>query len=473
MIDGVKIHITNINTKEMFNSPLLSFIGSFNANTGEILNNPMTAQYRGLNVRLVNSTVNSSIHCFIEGSIHKFYNQGGANSNDFFYWQLTESLTEIETLFKRPLNDFVIENIEFGVNIKCKTPAKEVIKAIISNGNRRFAEMDVKNITIGKVCTKPGADYELKIYDKGKQAKTKEINLLRIEIKVKKMRFLEDYGIKTLMSLFSREKIGLLGQILANMWAGLVYYDGSINEKNLTNKELLKLKDYQNPLFWESINRKKRHKERIYFDNLVERHNPYNHQKEIEKLILLKWEKLVNGKRKNGGRFHHLFQSIGNGKKGTFSQLEYRVKTSPKQPEKINPKTPLKNDIKKRFCPVCKTEISEQKTNSKYCSAICRNKANNQTRQRTILLQRSQEAAQVKTMFNEIAQSNHQLTIIRVGKAGTTFEQTQTQAIKPLKYNDLRQITAIEITANDTKHVFTKMNAKTLINKIIKYNSKI
>jgi hypothetical protein len=473
MIDGVKIHITNINTKEMLNSPFLSFVGSFNANTGEVLNSPMIAQHRGFNIRLVNSTINSSIHCFIDGSIHKFYNKGGENSNDFYYWQLTESLNEIETLFKRHLSEFVIENIEFGVNIKCSTPAKEVIKSIISNGNRRFAEMNVKNIAIGKICTKPGADYELKIYDKGKQAKTKENNLLRIEVKVKKMRFIEDYGIKTLNSLFSREKIGLLGQILANMWAGLVYYDGSIDEKQLSNIELLKLKDFQNPLYWESINRKKRHKERIYFDNLIYKYCPFSQQKEIEKQILTKWKNLVNRKRKNGGHFHQLLQSVGSGKKGTFSQLECMVKSYPRHPKKTNLKTPIKSDNKKRFCPICKTEISEQKTNSKYCSIKCRNKANNQNRQKNIQLQRNKEATQVKSLFSQIAKTNYPLTIFTTANTGTAFEHTDTKTVKPLKYSELRKITAIEIKTENSKYVFTKTHAKEIIKHISRHNQEI
>ncbi len=469
MIDGVKIKIANMNTIETLNSSEVCYIGTHATNTGEILNNPYTAQYKGLNFRLISQANNESI-LYIDGSLHRFYKKGGKNNDNFYYWQLINTLDEFSALIKKPLHECILENIEFGVNIECHTTAKKIIQSIISYGSRPMAEMNVKKIGLGKVCAKQNTDHEFKIYDKGRQSETEQTNLLRIEVKVKKMRFLKSYGIQTLSSLLSHERIGILGQMLADMWAKLVYYDGAIDETKLSTAEQLKLKDYQNPKFWENLSHKNRYRERINFDNLIAKYSCENQQEEIKNLILDKWKRLVNRKRKNAGRLHQLLQSTGSGKNGAFAQLECIVQTPQKPLQNDREILPQKINIEKRFCSVCGTDISILKSDSKFCSVKCRNKNNNQLRQKNIVMQRTTEAAQVRILKKLIKKGNYPALITKAASTGTTFDRTDTKSIKPLLYHDLRKITAIEIDVDNQKYVFTKNRAKELFRHISKRN---
>jgi hypothetical protein len=472
MIDGVKIHIANIDVKQMLNNPVLSFIGSYDANTGEILTRePLTAKYNGLTLRLVPSTINKNPHCLIDGSIHRFYNQGGTNRSDFNFTQLHECLNSFERLIKQPLNSLALQNLEFGVNIKTELTAAKIINSIIINGNRRFAELDVKNLKIGKVCTKPGADYELKIYDKGKQARTGEKNILRIEVKVKKMRFLEPYGIKTLNSLLSLEKIGVLGQILADMWANLIFYDGSINEKNLTDRELLKLKDYQNPLFWERLTYRERYKAKEDFNAILLKYSDQNTQQEIEKLILNKWKSLVNWKRKNRGCFHQLTNELEADKKGMFSPLEYTVKTSPQGIQKNQSENSENFNQKTGTCQMCGGGFLLNKLNTKFCSTRCRNKANNMKRQTRRNERQINELMLLEEITPQLKNNSFPVVIEKNTQGGTKRKRTSSGKIKPMDYSELRQILSIEITITRKKYIFTTVRAKELIKRIIEFNN--
>lgn len=468
MIDGVKIKVTNIDTEQALNNPDLMFIGTHATNTGEILNSPPIAELNGMNFRLVSQSENKSV-LFINGSLHRFYRNGGKNNTDFYHSQLIESLNSISMLIKQPLQNCILENIEFGVNITTSTPAKHIIKSIVSNGSRKFAEMNVKKIGLGKVCGNQKSDYELKIYDKGRQAGTNRTNILRIEVKVKKMRFFKSYGINTLNSLLSKEKTGILGQILADLWKNIIYYDGSIDESRLNTTELLQLKDYQNPIFWENITHKSRYRERANFDSLVNKYSQTTEQTDIEKLILDKWKRLVNGKRKNVA-ISPDFLVDGKRQNVAISPFKCIVKTPQNPFQNDNKILPDFNTTEKRFCVNCGKEISYQKSDSKYCSQLCRNKQNNRIRQESIISQRAAEAENIKNVFRLVKKGGYPILITRTTATGITFEQTQTDKLNKLNYNELRKITAIEITVNDSKFVFTKINAKNLIQKITTKN---
>ena len=478
MIDGIKAHIKTVDVGEFLNNPRLSFTGKYNASTGEVMKGTLTAQYNGLTIRLTPSTVANETHCMIDGSLHRFYNSGGSNNTDFHFWQLSETLSNVESLFKEQLNKITLQNIEFGINLNTDLAAAKIIRSIVSNGGRRFAELCAKDIPIGKVCTKQGADYELKIYDKGKQAETTEKRMLRIEIKVKKMRFLEPYNIATLADLLHPEKIGILGQILADMWDGLVFYDGSIDETKLSIDDRLKLKDYQNPLYWEDLNFKTRYKARVHFAELMAKYSPRTLQNDIREMIFSKWEKLVNTGQKSAvqnhkkeaekkGCFHQLLNESEAEEKGMFSPFKYRVKTSPQNPSKN------KSD-KKVFCSICGREITHQKPGSKFCSEKyfgksarkCRNKAGNQYRTERNRTNR-QQARQMLDELKPNIDKSLRLKVQVKTDTGFMVQKTTRTTIKSINYGQLRKIVGAAGSCGGVPFSFSTSIAKEFIKVII------
>jgi hypothetical protein len=477
MIDGIKAHIKNVDAGDFLSDSRLEFTGIYNASTGEAMRSPLSSQYNGLTVRLVPSTVGSDTHCFVDGSIHRFYNRGLANNTDFEYWQLKEAIIDIESLLNCDSQSIKIQNLEFGVNLNTELTAAKVIRSIVSNGGRRFAEMCVKDVAIGKICTKAGADYELKIYDKGKQTGTDERRLLRIEIKVKKMRFLERYGISALADLLNPEKIGILGQVLAGMWANLVFYDGSIDETQLQVSDLLKLKDYQNPLFWEDLGKHQAYKARKHFTELMGRYSPRTLQADIEKMILRKWAKLVNAKAENepffapetdnneaetGRPFHQLLDENTAQNQATFSPLEYVC-------EKVAFVPPEKEKDKQVFCCICGRSISHQKQGSKFCSEKyfgkdakrCRNKASNQARTMRERQRREGERQLFETITNNIENQPVKISIERKGYKRKVYQWTN--EIKPMRCSQLQKVVRVRGSCGGLPFEFTTKRAKEFI----------
>ena len=111
-VDGVRI-VANLRPGEcpLDKRPALSFIESTKTDTGEVCT--MYAKYQGLHF-----IQQGGKRWIIKGSLHKFYNEGRHNANDFTYRMLLIALARLEREFGLCLERCYLENLETGVNLR-------------------------------------------------------------------------------------------------------------------------------------------------------------------------------------------------------------------------------------------------------------------------------------------------------------------------------------------------------------------
>ncbi len=469
MIDGIKISklVTVEIARRLLDSDSFDFCQKANVSTGEVLKDePIEAKYNGLTIRLTPDS-SGGFRLVVRGSLHRFYNDGGTNGNDFFYWQFKEALIRLETLLKIPVSDFTIRNLEFGVNLKTELTAAKYIRSLVYDGNKAFADLNVNDNYVGKQCTRQ--DTTLKVYDKGKQESNGDKRLLRIELKFNRMRLLTDpegrFNISAVRDLLSREKVGVLGQELAQRWAQIIFYDGGIDK---LKAEKLGLWKYRSVQFWQELNRNQRYKARTKYNKIIDKLCPLHTQKQIEKMILKKWAQLVNRKHKNGRRLTHFESDSEAQKKATFDTIQCTCLLSPGIPQNEKEKNQKKIESVTRFCEVCGNDISHRKKTARTCSRKCRNAKSNQSRKERRNEKREQESVLMLKVLEQIQVNPLKISVQKIGLKRE--RRIYTNTIKPIKYRERRKITRVRGSCGGVPFEFTTMRAKEFIKIIIHQN---
>ena len=371
MIDGTKILNLPVIIDELLNNRYILFPIHVNEKDGEILNNTRFAEYKGLTFSIKNNNVK------LNGSLHKYHNNGIHNYNDFHFLELIDVINDISTKFSIPIERTYLNNIEFGVNIEIPFTTDELFKSIICYKETPFQKFNIIGAK-GIECTR--SKFIIKIYDKGLQYDLTS-NLLRIEIKVIKMQFLKQKNVKiqTLHDLLNINELNKLKTILADVWNGILFYDNSINEMDLNARERLILSNGRNPKYWENMHpdsknfiggatddeykkqRKKYYRDMDNYKKCLSVHSSSNIQKNISELIIRKCDELLFINNEIRDKCTDVLNYVKNGKKGQMYILD------------IGDICPIAPEVKKRVCLNCNKDISQKSINAKYCSKKCKN----------------------------------------------------------------------------------------------------
>lgn len=374
MIDGIKIDVHSLNGSKWLSNKLLHFHTYTSVETGELLDGTIVAKYKGLKFFITHSTkYENRVYYSVRGSLHKYFNKGKHNANDFSFYALQDVLKELEQKFNINPNTSTLRNLEFGVNVNTPIDAKEVLKNLVCYGKYTFGTLKIEGVNVGKRIAKQQSS--LKIYDKGKQYQ-KATNLVRFEIAVHKMIYLKRFGIVTLSDLQDIVKIEPLGSILLNYWNDVIYYDKKIDWKRLTEFERKKILYYATPRNWSDFDRVQRMRAKKRFKVLMQQYSTSTIHKDIYNLIAEKWNVLQANK---CIRFNHDYQGKNENQNVydlTVSIHGYNVdKSTPKKETKKTvknqPKKSLKMNVKK--CKVCSANISHKRTSTIFCSKKCNN----------------------------------------------------------------------------------------------------
>lgn len=121
MIDFIKLTIINTDSSILEGNPLLDFCYKVNPNTGQIRTvnkyDVKITPYKDAHYKDLTFKIYDSGRITVEGSLHKYYNSGKHNYNDFTRENLNQVLIDIKSLFKIKLENFVLKCVEVGVNI--------------------------------------------------------------------------------------------------------------------------------------------------------------------------------------------------------------------------------------------------------------------------------------------------------------------------------------------------------------------
>lgn len=306
MIDFISVELESSLFESLLNNPLLNFTTPLNEETGEI--NPTNrifkekfAEYNGLKFIIKQYYRDNNIKIELKGSIHKFY-ANGCNYTDFDLNHLKTALNSLKTLFDIDLETSIIHSIEFGVNINTQIPCSTLLNDLLYYINRKPKEETYQNN--GHLISFDLTHYKIKIYNKGLQYYKKGIlttnieNLLRFEIHVNKMQYLEAKKIQipTLSELVKIENLNKLGVLLTETFNEVVLYDSDINLNVLKPKERDFMIELNNPKKWDEIRKVKKNKyysrTLTKFRNIIRLNTKFDLHQNTFKKLGEKWELL-------------------------------------------------------------------------------------------------------------------------------------------------------------------------------------
>lgn len=465
MYDYLKIDCQGTYFLHWLNNERLCFPLSVDERTGEVLNRKREAELKNLVFRVTPSEVDKEVkHCTIMGSFHQYFNDGKHNANHFTINDFRAIVADMKNHYDVIPKQSVIRNFEYGINIILpnETTVKKLLRSVISLPTKRFVNLKMEASRIGKIAS--FGEYDLKLYDKGEHAGSLKNRLLRIELRIKKTRFLEQYGIKesrkplSLYDLAQPRTASKIGEVLYNLVSDIIFIDKSLNKNNLTQKELLSLARFENPMYWEELNRKKRYKEKLRCKQLIEKCNPTGLFEEVKKRTFELLELLTDSQHKKGDVLTKPKHDFAAHKKGTFSRYKYRGISSPptssktglekfeKVKEKTNPETPRNL----RTCLTCGRDISHQRKNSRFCSETlygkkakaCRNASSNITR----TTNRRNQAEKESKLLNEIKNKilNDEIKITITYKSGKV-KRTAALSLKPMTFRERRTVVRVRV----------------------------
>lgn len=211
----------------------------------------------------------------ISGSLTKY--QYEENFSNLTYSDLCFAIDSLAiTVNKRP-NELILRSFEFGLNIHMFSELKAIeLTDLAFNYKKNFFEsIESKNkdpTSIGKRCRLQ--KYDVKIYNKSGEYDL-PFDLLRVEVKVKKMNLVKHLEIKYLEDLKDLDKLNELMKILIETVENIFFYDTSIP------LHLLSPIEKQQCLNWQS---------ELYRKKLIKEHpKKYEYQRKMIKAIVEKY----------------------------------------------------------------------------------------------------------------------------------------------------------------------------------------
>ena len=248
MIDFIKIINKELDPAILEANPLLEFFDNINLSTGEIKTTNRTGQqitpyknafYNGLEFRIYDTGLIT-----LSGSLHKYWNSGAHNYNDFNFEAFLGVLRDLKHKFNITPEQCILKCLEIGINIIPPIPTNELLDYCFLHKTKPFEYQ--KNSDEGKYKQVQHEHYIIKIYNKALHYKKSfeiETEIMRFEIKYTKMQKLNGRGIFTLQDL-ANYGLHNFKDALLNEFNNILFYDNTIMSKSRS------ISNYKNPLYW-------------------------------------------------------------------------------------------------------------------------------------------------------------------------------------------------------------------------------
>lgn len=249
MIDFIKVIIKELNPTILEANPLLEFFDNINLLTGEIKTTNRNGQtitpyknafHNGLEFRIYDNGLIT-----ITGSLHKYWNNGSHNYNDFDLNAFLDVLNDLKSKFNIVLEQCILKCLEIGVNIVPPTQTNQFLDYCFLHKTKPFEYQ--KNSDEGKYKQVQHSQYIIKIYNKALHYNSKgfdiKTEIMRFEIKYTKMQKLNERGIYNLQDLANYGLHNFKVEVLTE-FNNILFYDYTIqsNSRSILN--------YKNCLYW-------------------------------------------------------------------------------------------------------------------------------------------------------------------------------------------------------------------------------
>ena len=282
MIDFSKYEIRGLNPVQLEANSYLEFHNRVNIKTGE-LGKYLNAYYKGLEFRIYESTLaHPNKRITLEGSLHKYWNNGKHNFNDFGINEVEEVINDLKSKFNISPEMLKLRQLEIGININPPLITKTILNNCFLHKTKRFKWIFTKDE--GNYIQVEHQRYLLKIYDKRKHYKSKGFDIpndiIRIEIKYRKMHDLNEKGIYTLHDLLNYGLHNFTPQLLKE-WGNVLYYDEYLFKDTKEEQTL------SNPNYWDNLTTEQLKYQRKKINNIYKN----NSQSLKNKIVVLIQEK--------------------------------------------------------------------------------------------------------------------------------------------------------------------------------------
>ncbi|MFE3866937.1 hypothetical protein ACFX5E_02485 [Flavobacterium sp. LS2P90] len=343
MTDYIKIIIKNLNPAILEANLLLDFYDTVNLSTGEIktinrnghkVTPSKNATYNGLEFKIYDSGTIT-----LAGSLHKYWNNGAHNYNDFNNVAFLWVLRDLKKKFNIEPEQCILKCLEIGINIFPPIHTNVIIDNCFLHKTKTFEHKH--NSDEGNYKQWRHSQYIIKLYNKALQYKKHfdiDTEIMRFEIKYLKMQKLNERGIYSLQDLVNYGLHNFKDEVL-NEWQNVLYYDNTIQIDLLSTNLKRAVLEYSNNNYWTRLLANNQTKNFTYHRNQLKKIVSRNSNKvqDLTAEIISKKIDFVNGK-----TIHIDHLTI----KSKQIVLEYE------------------NKIKKRLCKVTGLNISMQKDNS-------------------------------------------------------------------------------------------------------------
>jgi len=291
LYDFIKTKGIDIGQTNIVNNPLLPFVTKNVSDDGELFKSHKTdrngnpiyrkpyriAEYNGLSFSY--SNIDNPRSFYMSGSLHKYFNEGVHNYNDFRKEDIDRVLLDLQEKFDIDLKTSHYETLETGVNIILPTglTARDVIQGCLFHGRKRFVTK--KDDQWGQYIQCEHSQYIIKIYDKGLQYRklghdiAEEI--LRFEIKFTKHEIIKGKtGITNLSDLLTCKR-AKIQKVMLNEWARVFLFDPSLK---IQDERIYK---YSTHKYWEELANRKKENSTSKKSNSTY----YKHRKKYQELV--------------------------------------------------------------------------------------------------------------------------------------------------------------------------------------------
>ena len=258
MIDFIKIIIQDLVPSHLEANPLLDFYDTVNLTTGELKTtnrngNKVTpsknASYNGLEFKIYDTGTIT-----ITGSLHKYWNKGAHNYNDFNIDAVIWVLNDLKTKFDILPQQCILKCLEIGINIIPPIPTNDILDNCFLHKTKPFECQ--KNSNEGRYKQVRHEQYIIKIYNKALHYISKgfeiDIEIMRFEIKYIKMEKLNRKGIYSLQDLIDYGLHNFTDDLLKE-WENVLFFDKTTRIDPLSTKLKNRVLEYSNPNYWTGL----------------------------------------------------------------------------------------------------------------------------------------------------------------------------------------------------------------------------
>jgi hypothetical protein len=271
-IDFIKVQILKYKKEHFINNPLLEFTHVLDKD-----------EVKYLKCTFENFTLKIYVSGYIvlSGSIHKYFNNGLHNYNDFNKYDFDHSIQRLTNFLNIETSYMYIIQLEYGFNLNLDIQVDSILNNLMIH--KRVEMEQPINDNRGKYNQFKHSNYIIKIYDKGKQYKQHK-NILRIEIKQINWSEYRLKGIRTMYDFILQDKLPFLNYLISK-WNEILFFDP-------LNKDEHKWSKYSNKNFWIELNTKSNPTYHKHQKRLFQINSSYGTQNKISESIISKQNQL-------------------------------------------------------------------------------------------------------------------------------------------------------------------------------------